>query len=143
MNSTIVKNSVDEMVIRIRSDATILVEKYSGEMVNSKFINPDDLFCCIKNNCSHIGIESGILPENTVFYREEQDKTRRLVIKVPGGHYDITYYDTLYPNFPLSSMVFGFTVRSDGHILFTPPQNVSKLTVLPVQLLMDIMSISS
>ena len=28
-------------------------------------------------------------------------------------------------------------------ILFTPPQNVSKLTVLPVQLLMDIMSISS
>jgi len=29
------------------------------------------------------------------------------------------------------------------HIVFTPPQNVSKLTVLPVQLLMDIMSISS
>ena len=29
------------------------------------------------------------------------------------------------------------------HVLFTPPQNVSKLTVLPVQLLMDIMSISS
>lgn len=29
------------------------------------------------------------------------------------------------------------------YMLFTPPQNVSKLTVLPVQLLMDIMSISS
>ena len=31
----------------------------------------------------------------------------------------------------------------DHRLVFTPPQNVSKLTVLPVQLLMDIMSISS
>lgn len=116
MNSEIVKNVVDEMVIHLRSDATVLIEKYTRDMVSSKFINPDDLFSCIKNSCSHIGIESGILPENTIFYREEQDKTRRVVIKVPSGHYDITYYDTLYPAFPLPAMVFGFTIRPDGHI---------------------------
>jgi len=33
--------------------------------------------------------------------------------------------------------------REKYDLMFTPPQNVSKLTVLPVQLLMDIMSISS
>jgi len=35
------------------------------------------------------------------------------------------------------------TIDELEEMVFTPPQNVSKLTVLPVQLLMDIMSISS
>lgn len=116
MSSTFTKNTVDKMVIHLRSDATILVEKHTGDMVNSKFINPDDLFSCIKDSYSHIGIESGILPENTVFYREEQDKTRRIVIKVLSGHFDITYYDTFYLAFPLPTMLFGFTISSGGHI---------------------------
>ena len=117
MSSAITKKPIDEMVIRIRSDATVLVEKHTGGIINSKFINPDDLFSCIRNSSSHIGIESGILPENTVFYREEQDKTRRVIIKVPSGHYDITYYDTLYSSFPLPAMVFGFAISSGGHIV--------------------------
>lgn len=116
MNTSAVIKPVDEMVIRLRSDATILVEKHTGEFISTKFINQDDLFSCIKDSCSHIGIESGILPENAVFYREEQDKTRRLIIKVPCGHYDITYHDTLYSGFPLPVMAFGFTIRPDGHI---------------------------
>jgi len=116
MNSIFTKNTVDEMVIHLRSDATILVEKHTGEMVSSKFINPDDLFACIKSSTTHVGIESGILPENTVFYREEQDGTRRIILKIPAGYHDITYYETLYASFPFPSMVFGFVIKPDGNI---------------------------
>lgn len=115
MNTTSQK-SIDEMLIRICKDGTILVEEISDQIVNSKFIKPDDLFSCIKNSCSHIGIESGILPENTVFYREEQDGTRRVIIRVPSGYYGISYYQTYYNFFPLPSMVFGFVLKGNGHI---------------------------
>lgn len=107
---------IDEMLIRISKDGTILVEEISDQIVNSKFINPDDLFSCIKNSCSHVGIESGILPENTIFYLEEQDGTRRAIIRVPSGYYGISYYETYYSSFPLPSMVFGFELKGDGHI---------------------------
>lgn len=116
MSSTIVKNVVDEMVIHLRSDATILIEKHTGEIVSSKFINPDDLFNCIKNSTTHVGIESGILPNNTVFYREEQDGTRRIILKIPAGYHDIIYYGTPYASFPLPAMVLGFVIKPDGHI---------------------------
>lgn len=106
----------DEMIIRIRNDSTILIESIHDGTISTKFINPDDLFNCIKNSCSHVGIESGILPENTVFYREEQDGIRRIIIKVPSGHHDIIYYDTCYNSFPMPAMVFGFVIRPDGHI---------------------------
>lgn len=74
MSTVIAKNTVDEMVIHLRSDATILVEKHTGGLVNSKFINPDDLFSCIKNSYSHIGIESGILPEIPSFTGRSRTK---------------------------------------------------------------------
>lgn len=106
----------DEMIIRIRNDSTILIESIHDETISTKFINPDDLFNCIKNSCSHVGIESGILSENTVFYREEQDGIRRIIIKIPSGYHDIKYYETCYNSFPLPAMVFGFVIRPDGHI---------------------------
>ena len=116
MNTSVLTKPVDEVVIRICKNATILVEEIADGIINSKFIHPDDLFNCIKASTSHVGIESGILPENTVFYREEQDGTRRLILKLPAGYHDITYYETQYPSFPLPAMVFGFVIRADGHI---------------------------
>lgn len=116
MNASVLTKPIDEVSIRIRKNSTILVEEFAGGIVSSKFINPDDLFSCIKASTTHVGIESGILPENTVFYREEQDGTRRIILKIPAGNHDITYHETMYRSFPLPAIVFGFVLKPDGHI---------------------------
>lgn len=116
MSLVVEKNPIDEMIIRIRSDATVLIEKHTGDIVNCKYIHPDDFFTCIKNSTAHIGIESGILPDNTVFYREEQDGTRRIILRISSGFHEITYYDSRYKAFPLPTMVFGFVLKSDRRI---------------------------
>ena len=120
---------MDELVIHIRNDATVLIEKHTSEIVNCKFIHPDDFFTCIGNSTAHIGIESGILPDNTVFYREEQDGTRRIILRIPSGFHEITYYDTRYAALPLPTMVFGFVLRAESLMIKPHMRFLSNLSI--------------
>jgi len=110
------KKRIDEMVIHMKKDGSIVVEEDRDGMLTSKYITPEDLALCIGKGILQSGIDSGALPDNCVWYREEMDGTRRVIIRFPAQVMDITYHDTVY-TIPVPNMIFGFVVSTDGRIL--------------------------
>lgn len=110
------KKLIDEMIIYMKKDGSIVVEENRGGVLTSKYMTPEDLTRCIGKGILQSGIDSGILPDNCIWYREEMDGTRKVIIRFPTQVMDITYHGTVY-TIPVPSMAFGFAVSTDGRIM--------------------------
>jgi len=109
------KNS-DELTIKITADGKILVQETDGVTISYKEIDPDAFFDCIKGSLKHGAISSGILPQGCFHFAVDESGTRHVAMEFPSLSADITYQKTLYEQFPLPKLVFGFTVSKDGAV---------------------------
>lgn len=110
------KKLIDEMVIHMKKDGSIVVEENRDGVLTSKYMALEDLARCIGKGILQSGIDSGILPDNCFWYREEMDGIRKVIIRFPAQVMDITYHGTVY-TIPVPNMVFGFAVSADGRIM--------------------------
>jgi hypothetical protein len=110
------KRLIDEMVIHMKKDGSIVVEENRDGVFTSKYMTPEDIARCIGKGILQSGIDSGILPDNCVWYREEMDGTRKVIIRFPAQVMDITYHGTVY-TIPVPNIAFGFAVSTDGRIM--------------------------
>ncbi|HOJ12344.1 MAG TPA: hypothetical protein PK733_17405 [Clostridiales bacterium] len=105
-----------EMVIRLKHDATVICEEiFENNLVVSKHISIEDLCSAVNNSIRLEGVETGILPEGCIYFKEDMDKNRYIVLKYNNA-VDFSLYETVYKNLPLPTLLFGFKIQKNGHI---------------------------
>lgn len=106
----------DEVIIHIKEDHTVRLEICERGKKRTKFITPDTLFECIKGSIKPETISTGILPSNIICVNSDNKGKRYAVVEYPYDRADITYMNTVYKDFPLPRLIFGFTIESSGRI---------------------------
>lgn len=107
---------MNETVIRIKADGSVIVEKITNGITNVKQIEPDDLIKCVNQSTIRTGISSGLLPNGCLSYYYNDNGDRRVSLLFSENRADISYYGTVYTDFPLPKLVFGFNIGSEGSI---------------------------
>ncbi len=105
-----------EVVLRIHPLlASIQVESRDDKgVVSTKEITNEQLVDCLRDNIKHQGIISGLLPDNCVAFQSTGDNEKKVSILHPERRGDITYYGTLYKDFPLPRLIYKFSLHQ-GH----------------------------
>ena len=106
---------MSEMVIKINETGVISVEETIEGVKSIKLIEPDGLIKCISRSLTH-GISTGLLPGGCLSFIQNENGDIGISLLFPDNKADISYYETLYPDFPLPKMVFSFQVNSDGRV---------------------------
>ena len=105
-----------ETIIRIQDDGKIIVEEHNGCILRVKHIEPDALVKCINSSTLRGKTASGLLPKNCISFTAYDNGTRDVCIVHTDDKADISYHDTIYADFPLPRLVFGFTIGKEGRI---------------------------
>ena len=108
----------DRLSIHISDCADITVEERIDGIKKVKNISLDDLLVCIKSSLKEVIPKFNILlPKNALYYScAPEEEIYCAVLEYPYSSADITYMNTVYSNFPLPRLVFGFRVESSGRI---------------------------
>lgn len=107
----------DEIILHIKNDKSILLEICEAGSIKTKLITPDTLIECIKGSLSGFRFNSGLLPSNIISLTVDTDNdSKYIVVEYQHDNADVTYMDTVYSNFPLPRLLFGFTLSSSGRI---------------------------
>jgi len=106
---------MSEMVIKINESGVVSVEETVDGIKRVKLIEPDGLIKCISQSLTH-GISTGLLPGGCLSYIQNDNGDRGISLMFPDSKADISYYETLYRDFPLPKLVFSFRVNSDGRV---------------------------
>lgn len=108
----------DRLSIHIWNDAEITVEERKNCIKTVKRITMNDFIHCIQDSTKEfIPIRNIVLPKNALFYSFSNESNKfSAALEYPYDRADITYMKTVYRNFPLPRLVFGFKVNADGYI---------------------------
>lgn len=103
----------DRLSIHISENAEITVEERKNGVKSIKNIELNDLLVCIKSSLKEVKpIYHTVLPKNALFYScSPETGDFSAVLEYPYTKADITYMETVYPDFPLPKLVFGFNVK--------------------------------
>ena len=71
---------------------------------------------CLKNSIQHNYISSGLLPPNCLHVGVDSDGNKFYCLWYPRLYADISYHETVYPNFPLPRLVFAFQLDTEGKV---------------------------
>lgn len=107
----------EEVVVHIRPlQEQIKVEMRKKGVSSIKNISLDDLVNSITDSKKDSKVVStGFLPENCLSVKIS-DKLKSVVIWHPRGRCDYTYFNTLYEDFPMPCLVFGFDIDVSGKV---------------------------
>lgn len=107
----------DRLSVHISDGAEIFVEERKNGIKSCKCISLDDLLVCIKSSLKEIKpTYNAVLPKNALFYSCSPEAGEfSAATEYPYNKADITYMNTVYKDFPLPKLVFGFKV-ADGKI---------------------------
>jgi hypothetical protein len=107
----------DKIVITIKpAEESITVEETAGGVTSAKGISHDSLVTCFEKSIKEPKrLDSGFLPDNCLAVSFTAGN-KYFVIRHPLLRADITYHQTVYENFPIPRMVFGFVVARDGRV---------------------------
>lgn len=107
---------MSETVIRFSDDGRVMVEKDVNGIKSFKQIDPDTLVECINRSLLRGSVSSGLLPRGCVSFTAHDGGERDVCLLHPENRADVSYYDTMYPSFPLPRLVFGFRITKEGRV---------------------------
>lgn len=110
-------NLADEITVRIMPlQEKVMVEERKRDVTSVKSISLDDLVDCFQGSVRDSKyVSSGFLPANCLSCSISND-IKTVVVWHPTQRVDFTYYKTVYENFPLPRLVFGFDIDSNGRV---------------------------
>jgi len=107
---------MNETIIRIQDDGQIVVEENNKGILRVKHIEPYALVQCINSSMLRGKLSSGLLPKNCISFTAHDDGTRDICIVHTDDKADISYHNTMYTDFSLPRLVFGFTIGKEGRV---------------------------
>ena len=106
---------LEEVVIHLREDLSILLEIKEKGTIRTKMISVETLMDCLKGSVSGFTFSTGILPQNFVSVSVNTGKKQRyVVVEFQDERADITYRQTEFKDFPLPRLLFGFCLEESG-----------------------------
>ena len=106
----------DELVIHITETGEIKVEDTENGITSYKRIDPSVFIECVRNSIRVNAVSSGILPEGVFSYSVGEHDRKRVCIAFPERRSKVIYEKTVYDDFPLPKLVFGFQLEKE-HIV--------------------------
>lgn len=107
----------EEIIIHIRDERSIQLEICEKGSIKTKMITPDVLVECVKGSLSGFRFNTGILPSNIISLSVDTERDNKyIVLEYQYDKTDITYMKTLYADFPLPRLLFGFMLENSGRI---------------------------
>jgi len=106
----------NELIIRIKDDGSVSVEECRGGVTSYKAIAPDSLLNCINKSLLRGGVKSGLFPNECKSLIVHDNGDRDITMLHPEDRADISYMGTLYKDFPLPKLIFGFHISGEGRI---------------------------
>ena len=99
----------EEFILKFYEDRSIRVEFKEDKDTKTKVIDVDTLLDCIRKSLLTEEVQSGLLPENVLSVNiDSKTNARYVVVEFPLDRTDITYMETVYTDFPIPRIVFGF-----------------------------------
>lgn len=110
----------DMLVVHVTNDCKIYVETRDNDVTAVKYTDADSILNCLKGSIKFDGrIDSGLLPRNCISYSGDVNNRRFIAISFEERTADITFEKTVYKDFPLPRLVFGFHIDGSGRITST------------------------
>lgn len=107
----------DELVLVFRDNKSIQITAKEKGKIITKIIGIETLMECFKASLGGIKINTGLLPSNIVCVSVDTDReSKYCVVEYPYDKADITYMNTVYKDFPLPRLLFGFSINDSGRI---------------------------
>lgn len=107
----------EEFILKFYEDRSIRVEFKEDKDTKTKVIDVDTLLDCIRKSLLTEEVQSGLLPENVLSVNiDSKTNARYVVVEFPLDRTDITYMKTVYTDFPIPRIVFGFKLEGNGRI---------------------------
>lgn len=103
----------DELVIHIRESGEIVVENVENGVMGYKRVSPQVFVDCVKASITNNMVSSGVLPAGCFAFSAGGSGRRRVCIDFGAENCEITYEKTVYPDFPMPRLVFGFNLAGD------------------------------
>jgi len=107
---------MSETIIRICDDGRIMVEKDINGVKSFKQIDPNTLVDCINRSLMRGVVSSGLMPKNCIAFTAHDSGERDICLLHPENRSDVSYFGTVYKDFPLPRLVFGFCISKEGRI---------------------------
>ena len=108
--------AANEIVIRIKADGSVCVEEYKDGIKSFKAITPNSLIACIDKSMLRGGVSSGLLPRGCLSFKANDDGSQVITMLHESDKADISYVGTMYKDFPLPRLVFGFNISEEGKV---------------------------
>lgn len=100
----------------VNDDLNIVIDDCRGETVRHKVISLNT-FCKLIDKTSEVkDIQTGVLPERCISYRESQKGTKYITLEMGSTYADVTYEKTKYEHFPVPRLLYGFKLDRENKI---------------------------
>ena len=101
----------------VNDDLNIVIDDCRGETVRHKVISLNT-FCKLIDKTSEVkDIQTGVLPERCISYRESQKGTKYITLEMGSSYADVTYEKTKYEHFPVPRLLYGFKLDRENKII--------------------------
>ncbi len=100
----------------INDELNLVIDDCRGETVRHKVISLNT-FCKLIDKTSEVkDIQTGVLPERCISYRESQKGTKYITLEMGSSYADVTYEKTKYEHFPVPRLLYGFKLDRENKI---------------------------
>lgn len=100
----------------INEDFNLVVDDSRGKTVKHKVISLNTLTKLIDRNAEICDVDSGLLPDRCVSFRECHNGNKYVVLDLGRYNMDLTYEKTKYEDFPIPRLLYGFFLSADNKI---------------------------
>lgn len=109
-------NNLTGIQFHFNEDLNLVVDDFRGKTVKHKVVSLDEFVKLLEDNVEISTVNTGVLPDRCVSYREDHKGTRYVVMDLGVFRMDLTYENTTYEDFPLPRLLYGFVVDKDFKI---------------------------
>lgn len=109
-------NNITGLKFYVNDDLNLVVDDHRGKTVKHKVISLNSFCRLVKNSIEVTDVETGILPEGCITYRESRNGERFVALELGSFRMDLRYEKTIYPNFPVPRLIYGFSLSDSNKI---------------------------
>lgn len=109
-------NNISGLKFYFNEDLNLVIDDCRGKTVKHKVVSVNTFIKLIEKNTEISTVCTGVLPDRCVSYRENHNGSKYVLVDVGRFRIDLTYEKTVYEDFPIPRLLFGFNIYKDFRI---------------------------
>lgn len=109
-------NNISSLKFYFNEDLNLVIDDCRGKTVKHKVVSANTFTKLIEKNTEISTVHTGVLPDRCVSYRENHNGSKYVVVDAGRFRIDLTCEKTVYEDFPIPRLLFGFYIDKDFRI---------------------------